>query len=225
MVGGPMLPEGRTPIEDAIAAAMLSPIGVGNSPYRRPNIAGDADTVYLGALPLEGLRAAGGYRRLPSGVGEDADLAYRLRRGGGRIVLDPTISSKYRPRSSFRALWRQFWRYGRAKAEMLYLHGRFPSWRPVGPLLLLLGLSSAIGAGVVGWSWRPLLTLGATYLAAIIAGSARSPRPVRTTAAMAIMHLSYGSGLSWGLLTGWRAVAAMRRAGPAGGAPAGDLHG
>ena len=127
LVGGPMIPIGSTARERAIAAAMTSPVAVGRSAYRRDGAAGEADTVYLGAFATATLRTFGGYRHLPSGVAEDTDLAYRIRKAGGRIVLDPAIRSTYRPRSSFRGLWRQFRRYGQGKAEMLYLNRRFPS--------------------------------------------------------------------------------------------------
>ncbi len=202
MVGGPMIPMGETPREEAIAAAMSSPVGVGPSRYRRPGAAGETDTVYLGAYRLATIRAAGGYRRFPSGVAEDTDLAYRIRRSGGRVVLDPGIRSSYRPRSSYRALWRQFWRYGRGKAEMLFANGRFPSWRPLAPLLLVLAIAMSALSGVLTGVWWPPAAVCGAWLLAAFAGAARSGRILGTVWATLIMHASFGLGLAHGLLAG-----------------------
>jgi hypothetical protein len=170
-------------------------------------------------------RRHGGYRHLPSGVAEDADLAYRIRKTGGRVWLDPTIRSAYRPRSSWRALWRQFRRYGLGKAEMLYLNGEFPSWRPLAPLLLIAGLLGGAAVGVSGISWWPLVGVAATWLLALAIGSVRSKTPVRTGAAIATMHSAYGIGLATGLLRGRSGVAAVRSAAPTANPPADDLDG
>ena len=227
LVGGSMLPTGTSPRERAIAAAMTSLLAVGPAAFRREGAAGDADTVYLGAFRTETLRTFGGYRHLPSGVAEDADLAYRIRRAKGRIVLDPAIRSAYRPRSSFRGLWRQFRRYGRGKAEMRYLNGRFPSWRPWAPSALLLGLVAGIVIGLSGLSWWPLAALTAVWVLALGLGARKSDHPVLTMWAIAIIHVAYGFGLIWGLLAGRRAVShltAMGGVGPPIHPPTQDLH-
>jgi glycosyltransferase involved in cell wall biosynthesis len=226
MVGGPMIPQGETRREKAIAAAMSSPVGIGNSPYRRPDAAGEADTVYLGAFRIETLRALGGYRQFPSGVAEDTDLAYRVRATGGRVILDPAISSRYRPRSTYRSLWRQFWKYGRAKAEMLYANGRFPSWRPLAPLALILLVVAGIGWGAVTAVWWPLLGVLALWLGAVVVGAVRSRHVAGTALAILVMHASYGLGLGWGLLAGRgfvRGLAAMRGPDPGADPPTDQL--
>ncbi len=223
LVGGPMTPEGTVPMERAIAAAMTSPLAMGGARFRRGRRAGDADTVYLGAAATTTLRRHHGYRHFPSGVGEDADLAQRIRRAGGRVWLDPAIRSSYRPRRSLQKLWQQFRRYGRGKAEMLHLNRGFPSMRPLLPLGLVAGVTGGFAAGLLGWSWWPLVAVGGAWLAVIAAASIRSPHPLRTAAAVAVMHLSYITGLLPGLLRR-SAVAAMRGTHPTSDASADDLH-
>lgn len=223
LVGGPMLPSGTTAMEKAVAVAMTSPVAVGGAAFRRRGAAGPVDTVYLGALATATLRRHGGYRHLPSGVAEDADLAYRIRRAGGRVWLDPAIRSAYRPRSTLGALWRQFRRYGVGKAEMLYLNGEFPSWRPLAPLLLMAGMLGGVVVGAAGISWWPLAGIVAIWVAAVGVGSLRSQSPVRTTAAIATMHAAYGIGLAVGLLRGRSGVAAVRSAAPPADPPTDDL--
>ena len=198
LVGGPMEPRGASPFEEAVAAVMINPWVVGPAPYRRGGNRREADTVYLGAMRRRSLRELG-FRGFPSGVAEDADLAYRIRKGGGRVVLDPTIRSRYRPRSDPARLWRQFYRYGRGKAEMLHAHRRLPSLRPLAPLALIGGLTLSVAVAIVVGRWRlPLLPSGLWlgYLAAVTRA-----RP-RQWWAGAIMQLSNGLGLAVGLIAG-----------------------
>ncbi len=132
-------------------------------------------------------------RSLPSRVAEDADFFYRLRQRGGRILIDPSIRTTYRPRSTPAALWRQFYRYGLGKADMLYLNGEFPSWRPLAPLALVLGLVVAVAFGLLTTIWWPLLLLIVVWIVVLALGE--SGTAARGIGSIAIMHLSYGVGL------------------------------
>lgn len=194
-VGGPMRPEGTSPFGRAVATAMSSPLAVGPAVFHHAETRREADTVYLGAMLAETFRTLGGIRTFPSGVAEDADLYYRVRAAGGRVVVDPTIRTTYHPRESPGALWRQFRRYGSGKADMLYINGRWPSWRPAAPLLLVIGLGGGLVFAVAG-APGPLLGLLAAWAGAL--GIASSGRPL-VAAAAAIMHLAYGVGLITGL--------------------------
>ena len=134
---------------------------------------------------------------MPSGVAEDADFYYRLRKDGGRVLVIPAIRSIYRPRETPSALWRQFYRYGLGKADMLYINGEFPSWRPLAPMALVVGLIAFLVVGLVtGW-WLPLVALVVLWLLVVLVAAGGSPLGV---AAIAIMHSAYGIGLIRGLL-------------------------
>ena len=198
LVGGPMCPVGETPFGRAVAAAMGNPWIVGPAPYRRVRVRRPADTVYLGAIRRKRLLELR-YRRFPSGVAEDTDLAYRLRKQGGSVVLDPAISSRYRTRSTPAKLWKQFYLYGKGKAEMLYANRAFPSLRPLAPIGLILGLGlSLVMAPIRGWWWLfPLPTAVWLGYLGIVTGA----RP-RQWAAAAIMQLSNGLGIAIGLAGG-----------------------
>lgn len=201
-VGGPMRPEGIGRFGRAVAAAMRSPLTTGPGRFHQEDAAGEVDTVYLGAFRREDFLALGGFRAFPSGSGEDADLYFRMRRGGRRVVLDPAIRSVYRPRERPGALFRQHLRYGWVKGEMLWVNGAFPSWRPLAPLGLIAGLVAGLGLGVAG-SWWPLLVLACGWLVLVGAVAARSPRLLGPVVlAATLMHLGYGLGLWWGLLRG-----------------------
>ncbi len=195
-VGGPMRPVADSRFGRAVAAAMRSPLAVGPAVFHHTESRREADTVYLGALRAETFRSLGGLRTFPSGVAEDADLYFRLRSAGGRVVVDPAIRTEYRPRETPAALWRQFRRYGLGKADMLAVNGRWPSWRPAAPLLLVVGLAVTALAALLGRP-RPLVTLLAAW-AAVLAVASRG-RPLVAVAA-GIMHTAYGVGLFRGLL-------------------------
>lgn len=195
MVGGPMRPRGATPFGEAVAIATTSRIGVGPGRFHFADAAGDVDTVYLGAFDRKDVLALGGYDE-NFAVGEDHELNLRITQSGGRIVLDPAITSWYTPRSTPRELWRQYFRYGQAKAATLRKHRRFPSWRPLAPASLVIGSAAsalALFTPLRAWVWIPwALYLGALSVAAWL----RSPKhSMRTVFAMVIMHFSYGFGL------------------------------
>ena len=196
-VGGPMRPEGTSPFGRAVARAFRSKIGIGPAPFHHSEDNVEADTVYLGTMARQTFLDQGGLRTLPSGVAEDADFYYRLRRDGGRVLVVPAIRSSYRPRQTPGALWRQFYRYGLGKADMLYINGEFPSWRPLAPMVLVLGFLALVIVGLANGSWLPLLVLLAAWLLVLMIGAGGSPLGI---GAIAIMHSAYGLGLVRGLL-------------------------
>lgn len=206
-VGGPLEPAGTTRFGQAVARAMRARLAVGPAPFHHARERTEADTVYLGTFRRQEFLDLGGMRALPSGVAEDADLYWRWRRAGGRIVLDPGIRTVYRPRQDPVALWRQFYRYGAGKADLLYVNGRWPSWRPIAPLGLVLALLLGFAWGV-GRSWLPLASLLLLWLGVLMV-AARGRRLVMVAAGL--MHLSYGTGLLRGLLRWPPAVRAAVR--------------
>jgi glycosyltransferase involved in cell wall biosynthesis len=204
-VGGRMIPASDTPVGSAIVSAMASPWAVGPARYRHQDHPSFVDTVYLGAFRKADFERLGGYRDLP-GVAEDADLYYRWRTQGARVLLDPSIGSTYQPRDSWPALARQYFRYGWGKADMLYANRVLPSLRPLAPLTLVLGLTAgAVLAVTTSLRW-PFPALLGLWIAALLwvgvgAGGGLIHR-VRTLLATALMQLSYGVGLLGGILRG-----------------------
>jgi succinoglycan biosynthesis protein ExoA len=205
-VGGAMAPEGTTRFGRAVAAAMRSPLMIGPARFHRHGASGEVDTVYLGAFRRADFLDAGGLRSFPSNAGEDADLYHRWRKQGRSVLLDPGIRSTYRPRSTASSLLRQNFRYGRAKAELLWANGAWPSWRPAAPLLLVGALvAGGLVWGVGGPAWPLVLVVAAWAVALVVAAPLRRILPL-VVAVGALMHLAYGVGLWWGLVRGPRPV-------------------
>ena len=201
-VGGRMSPMGETAFGQAIAAAMRSPLTMGPGRFHHATTREEVDTVFLGAFDRTDFEELGGFR-LFAGTTEDADFYFRWRQTGRKVFVDPTIVSTYRPRDTAGALWHQYFRYGWGKAEMLWLNGRLPSLRPLAPMALILGLMVFLVVGVFTSVWWPLALALIAWILLLAWVSIRSQEsPLKVMIAAAIMHLSYGFGIVWGLLRG-----------------------
>jgi len=205
-VGGRMAPVGTTSFGRAVAAVTSSPFGVGPGRFHYARERAEVDTVYLGCWWRTTLVDLGGYdERALQWAAEDQELNYRLRQRGGRIVLDPSISSSYFPRETPKALARQYWNYGMAKASTLAKHRSLPTWRPLAPAALVL---ATVAGFFIGSGWRRVAIPGAHLVAVALAGLriGRQPgvAPHRAAAAIAVCHWSYGGGF-------WAGVARILR--------------
>jgi len=204
-VGGPMRPVGTTNFGRAVAAVTSSPFGVGPGRFHYATERQAVDTVYLGCWWADELRRHGGYDdRVLQWAAEDQELNFRLRRAGGTVVLDPSISSYYFPRETPRALWRQYFNYGVAKASTLAKHRTLPTWRPLAPAALVGG--TVVGAIAGRGMWRVAVPLAHAALCGVIGVSvSREPgvAPHRAAAVTGICHWSYGLGFWSGI---WRII-------------------
>ncbi len=145
-VGGPMRAVGTTNFGRAVAAVTSSPFGVGPGRFHYATEATDVETVYLGVFDRRIVEEVGGYDETDlQWAAEDQELAYRLRRAGRRIRVDPSIRSWYFPRQTPEALWRQYVNYGMCKASTLAKHRTLPYWRPLAPAIMVAGQCRLVG--------------------------------------------------------------------------------
>ena len=202
-VGSRMNPVGSGRVGRAVAAAMNSPLTMGPARFHHAIDRQEADTAYLGAFRREDFDSVGGFRAFPSGSSEDADFYYRLRRAGVRVFIDPAIVSTYSPRESFGSLWRQYWRYGQGKTEMLWANRVFPSWRPLAPMVLVAAFLVGAALGLVAGVWWPVLGVVIAWPALLgyVALAADASTHLVVLAA-GIMHLAYGLGAWYGMFRG-----------------------
>jgi succinoglycan biosynthesis protein ExoA len=211
-VGGVMAAEGVTDFQRSVAAAMTSRLGVGQASFHVGGEEGPAPTVYLGAFRRGILEQLGGYDETFLRA-QDWELNHRIRDSGGLVWFTPHLVVTYRPRSTLRALAKQYADYGRWRRVVMREHPETVSARYLAPPAALL----AVGAGtLVGLTvWRPALVVPLGYAAAVLAGSvvvggglapkARAWLPV----VLATMHGSWG----WGFLTSSRRLRRPERAG------------
>ncbi len=206
-VGGPIETRGHGAIGRAIALAMSSRFGVGDTAFRDKDAAEQwAESVPYGAYRREVFLRIG---ELAEDIdrGEDDEFNYRLRQSGGRILLSPSIRSTYYCRSSYGDLARQYWGYGVAKAKVLQRHPGRLRLRHLVPSALVTALAGGALLGVVNRRFAPIATLaGGAYAVAswqAASGLEKEPRErARLMAAYACMHLPAGAGMLVGLARG-----------------------
>jgi GT2 family glycosyltransferase len=202
-VGGRMRPVGTTAFGRAVAAVTSSPFGVGPGRFHYAESRQDVDTVYLGCWARPTLEGLGGWDETGlQWAAEDQELNFRLRRAGGRVVLDPSIVSAYFPRETPRSLRRQYANYGVAKASTLAKHGTLPTWRPLAPAALV---ASSLVLALFGRRWWmrvavPVAHASACAAVALRLGEDPGVAPHRAFAVLQICHWSYGVGFWRGAL-------------------------
>jgi succinoglycan biosynthesis protein ExoA len=195
-VGGRQVATAERGTAAAIAAAMNARLGHGGAAYRSGARVGPVDTVYLGGFRADALAVVGGYDERFT-TNQDAELNERLRRAGGTVWLDPGLDVEYRPRTSLRALARQFRGYGRGRAMTARRHPGSLRRRQLAAPVLVTALFAALVA--LPWTVVPLVLWAGGYGSALLLGTllegpdARRRLPV-TVAALAVMHLAWGYG-------------------------------
>lgn len=206
-VGGIMAAEGITPFQRSVARAMTSAFGVGGASFHLGGEAGPALTVYLGCFRRSALDRVGGYDESMERA-QDWEMNLRIRQTGGVVWFTPRMQVTYRPRSSIRALVRQYHDYGRWRREIARRHPETASLRYLAAPLTVLGVAAGIGAAavgvVLGQSWMLIgLAAPAVYLVGNLVASVhsamRAPRlpfssAIRLPLAFATMHAAWGTG-------------------------------
>jgi succinoglycan biosynthesis protein ExoA len=209
-VGGRLVPMGTTATERAVACAMDSPFGGIGWTRGAGNGHGpvDTDTVTFGAFRPEAFAHAGLFDETLI-RNQDDEFNLRLRRAGGRIVLDPEITVMYRPRGSIVRVWRQYYEYGLWKVPVMLKHRRVLTLRSMAPLAFVLGTMILVAATIRYPAARRLLLLQwSLYGSAAVAFAIRSlhergePMELlpRVLAAFPAFHLGHGSGQAVGWL-------------------------
>lgn len=191
MVGGAMHPVGEGWVGKGIADALTSRLGAGPARFHSGGGRGYVDTVYLGAFRRRLAAEVGGYAS-DMAINEDAEFAIRMRAHGG-IWFDPAIRSTYTPRRDISHLARQFYRYGRGRADTVRRHPRSLSPRQLAAPALVLGLLSPWRTVVIS---AYALLVGGRSLFAVGRDEASVPGLLL---AMPAMHVPWGVGFLLGL--------------------------
>jgi len=194
-VGGVMAAIGESLFERSVARAMRSPLGVGTSRFHTGGVAGSVDTVYLGAFRKEALLAVGGFDERFTRA-QDWELNFRLRAAGGLVYFDPRLVVTYRPRSTIKALARQYFEYGRWRRVVSRQHEGTINYRYLAPpfTVLVTGLSLILGLLISNIFFIPALVYSLFILiASILIGKSLS-EVVCLPLILLTMHISWGSG-------------------------------
>lgn len=201
-VGGAQRAKARTAFQQALCAALESPLGVGGAKYRSAEAEGYVDTVFLGAFKRRVFETIGLWD--PGAItNEDAELNQRILDSGGQIYLSRDIVVHYFPRDSLKALAKQYFRYGRGRARTLLKLGTVPTLRPFLPFAMVAGGAALLAIPPL---WPVAAAAFTTYALAcgaeaIRVGRKGGPAAIATIAAIfPTLHVSHGVGVAAGFL-------------------------
>jgi succinoglycan biosynthesis protein ExoA len=203
-VGGPARTRASGYVQRSIAAAYNSWLSVGGAAFHLEHIEGPVDTVPYGCW----------WRRVFDEVGlfdesltrnQDDEHNLRIIRHGLIVWQSASIRSWYRPRSSLKNLFGQYFQYGYWKVAVMRKHRRIPSWRHVAPTIAIGALLASVVVAVADprLAWCPAL-LVAGYAAAVAVQSIGVARDdlrmvFLLPVVYACFHFGYGLGFAAGL--------------------------
>ena len=201
-------PGAATWIAESIAVAAAHPLGVGDAMYRLAAAAAEVDTVPFGSYRRTLVHRIGAYNESLL-TNEDYEFNARIRKASGRVWLDPAIRSVYFARATLGELIRQYWRYGYWKWRMLRNFPGTVRWRQALPpmfVLSLIGLGlAALLLPVARWILTAELIVYFSILLFAGAHAARKHHKIfllpGLPLAITAMHVSWGSGFLWSMLT------------------------
>jgi glycosyltransferase involved in cell wall biosynthesis len=204
-VGGPARTQSQGALQAAICAAYHSPFAVGGARFHNVEYEGYVDTVTYGCWPRQVFEQIGWFdeelRR-----NQDDEWNLRLTRMGGKIWQSPRIRSWYRPRSSLRALFRQYMEYGYWKVRVIQKHRLPASVRHLVPGLFVGSLSMLAFTSLwwhpAAWGWLGLVGMyGVCNLVASCLTAARREWKLFPLLPLvfACYHFAYGCGFLHGI--------------------------
>jgi len=205
-VGGPINSISENQDGRAIALAMSSKFGVGNSRFRvSGGYEGYVDTLAFGAYKKSAFERIGVFDEELVRC-QDDEFNYRLLKNGGKIYMTPKVTSCYFPRTNLKKLWRQYYEYGLWKIRVLQKHPSVMQPRQFVPpffvaMLLLLTAFSAFAFPVRLALAGVSALYGMTALSCALALWLRHENSSFSVllAAFPILHISYGLGFLCGL--------------------------
>lgn len=200
IVGGPLIQKGRSVRGKAIAFAMSSRLGVGNTEFRTSQEKQFVDSVAFAMYKREIFDVVG---LLDEELirNQDDELHYRMNAAGYRILMVPEMKCVYYVRETLSGLFKQYFQYGLFKPLVLKKVRSGIKMRHLIPAgfviyLLLLPLS---------WLFMdklalvPLLTYMVLLFYTAIGSNLKIKSKTYLLLVYPVLHISYGIGFLFGL--------------------------
>jgi succinoglycan biosynthesis protein ExoA len=187
--------KGHGGFQNAAAAAQNSILGAGGAAHRNGKAAGWVDHGHHAVFRLSAFEAVGGYDESFS-HNEDAELDLRLSQAGGRIWLTDKVRITYLPRSTPKALWKQYFNYGKGRARTVLKHAQPLKLRQALPLAVAPAVAS-LSLAPVFWPFAiPALVWATVSLVygLVLGMRLRDPAALLSGVAAMIMHLAWSAG-------------------------------
>lgn len=206
-VGGVLITKAadETLAAQAIAVTLSHPFGSGNSLFRiGTNEPCWTDTVACACFRRDVVSRVGFYdENLVRS--SDMDLHTRIRRAGGRVLLDPSIVAYYYPAAHLRTFWRRNFADGFWAIFPIRYGSSVVSWRHVVPLIWVVVLLATSATGTWVPAVRPfaamlvlmylVVAIGVSAWTAARAGNLRLA--FHLLLAFSARHFGYGLGSLW----------------------------
>jgi glycosyltransferase involved in cell wall biosynthesis len=205
-VGGPIMSVNDTDSGKAIALAMSSPFGVGNSAFRVSTKRKYVDTLAFPAYRREVFEKYGYFDEELVRC-QDDEFNFRIRKHGGKILLMPEIQSFYYPRGNFKSLWKQYFGYGFWKIRVLQKYfwmmqiRHFVPASFVASLIVMVLVSFVYPLSLWLFLFVLMLYVMVSLLAAFNIWFRNKEVPIqKILLSFYLLHFGYGSGFLWGLV-------------------------
>jgi succinoglycan biosynthesis protein ExoA len=187
----------------AVAVAQNSVLGTGGSSHRLASKGQWVDHGHHALFSVDAYQAIGGYDESFS-HNEDAELDLRLAEQGGRIWLTDQIRIGYYPRSTPKALAKQYFSYGKGRARTVLKHYTPLKIRQTLPLAVAPAVASlALAPFFWAFALPALMWMAAALGFGVLLGvKKRDPAAFLSGPAAMIMHLAWSAGF-WAQLATW----------------------
>jgi succinoglycan biosynthesis protein ExoA len=213
MVGGPNLcPPEAPPLEQIFALVLASWLAFGPSraryhPVGKTRATSEKELILCNLLARrDPMLDLGGFNEALYPNEENA-LMDELQKRGGKLIYDPQLAVRRRPRPSLKSFARMLLTYGRGRAEQFRLHPTFGSALNFVPPLFLVYLAAlpllCAFSPFASFFLSVLGLYGAAVLVQAIVLAARGsvPRAIAAIPLIVLSHVLYGWGFWRGLFT------------------------
>lgn len=200
VVGGPLIQKGRSEKGEAIARAMSSKLGVGDTEFRTTSKKQYVDSVAFAIYKREIFDDIGVMDEQLI-RNQDDELHYRMNAAGYRILMVPEMKCVYYVRETLRGLFKQYYQYGLFKPLVLRKVNSGIRLRHLVPtcfvlyLMLIPFLWQYVGIG----SFAPLFLYGLLVLYVAFSCKMKFGRSIFMCTVFPTLHVSYGIGFLLGL--------------------------
>ncbi|PCI57310.1 MAG: succinoglycan biosynthesis protein exoa [Alphaproteobacteria bacterium] len=191
---------GKSPFQEAVAAAQNSKMGNGGASHRLKETNGKwVDHGHHALMLIKSFRGIGGYDEKFS-HNEDAELDFRLTKEGLKIWLTGKVDLTYFPRATASSLFRQYRNFGSGRAKMILKHNIRPKVRQMLPAAVAPAAVLAVFSPIFAAAFIPLGAWAFLCLAygALLGFKSHKISIAASGIAAMIMHMAWSIGF-------WRA--------------------
>lgn len=200
IVGGPTRTGFRAPFQEAVAFALNTKFGMGNSSVHDVEFEGYTDSVTFGAWRKSIFNTTGLFDTSLK-RNQDDEFHYRARSLGFKIYQNPEIKLFYYPRNTWRGLLKQYFQYGLYKPLVLKKVSAEIKFRHLIPAAFVIYLISLpLLTFLMGWIYLlPLVSYLLIDFFYSFSGNKTWKAKFYCLLVYPTIHIAYGGGFLFGI--------------------------